>query len=170
MYSFKQWNFKYNTNNCWFASALIMEANNKTKQPITLEYALDIEQRAYDTFVMPIAWLTIKGGLDRVGKLTESTTRLLTFWSSVFHMYLNNGYLINCNIIVTDTFMKKWNSWQLLKDCKWKSVWSHVLCVCKKDWKYYFVNSWYGDSRDVREFDWFEIGIFKPWEKCGILF
>lgn len=170
MYSFRQWNFKYNTNNCWFASALIMEANNKTKKPITLEYALDIEQQAYDKFVMPKNWLTIKGWLDRVWKLTNSNTRLVEFWSKVFNSYIDNGYLINTSITITDTFMKKRKAWQLLNDCTGKNVWSHVICICKRYWKYYFVNSWYWDDRDVREFNWFEIWIFKPREKCGILF
>lgn len=170
MFSFSQNKFKYNTNNCWFASALIMEANNKTKKPITLEYALDVEQKAYDKFVMPKNWLTIKGGLDRVWELTKSETRLITFWSKVFNTYLDNGYLINVSITITDTFMNKRKSWQYLKDCEWKVVWSHVICICKRAWKYYFVNSWYWDDRDVREFAWFDIGIFKEWQRCGILF
>lgn len=170
MFSFKQWLFKYNTNNCWFASSLIMEANNKTKKPITLEYALDIEQQAYDRFVMPQNWLTIKGWLDRVGKITNSQIRLVVFWSSVFNMYLDKGYLLNTNILITDKFMEQRKSKDKITSCAWKIQWSHVLCICKKDWKYYFVNSWYGDSRDIKEFEWFDIGIFKEWEKCGLLY
>lgn len=170
MYSFKQKNFKYNKNNCWFASALIMEANNKTKKPITLQYALDIEQQAYDIFVMPKNWLTIKGWLDRVGKLTFSNTRLTAFWSGVFNMYLNKGYVLNTNIIINENFMNEWNSGKLIVWSESKVIWSHVICIYKKDWKYYFVNSWYGDNRDIREFKWLDLDIFKPYEKCGILF
>jgi hypothetical protein len=141
-YNIIQSKFKNNKNNCWFAGALCSYSNNVIHKQITDQELRDIEEQAYSTFVMPQRWLTLKGGIQRIGEITKSRTLIRKWFDDILLLYLNKWMVVCVAIEPTDTFVKQRKSDSIITGGEWKPLSTgHIVCLAKRDWKYYIINS-----------------------------
>jgi hypothetical protein len=84
-------------------------------------------------------------------------------WTPWFERVLDNWNVLCVSIWVADQFKSLWRNsnkieWDLSKERKKTG---HSICIFKKDWKYYFLNSRYWDDRDIKEVDMKTVWLFK---------
>lgn len=160
MYSINQNIFKFQDWVCRLTSAIHMVYNNILKKPITeIE---DIERFAKEENNRPMSsvWCQIACGLNVMMPYTKKYHKKLPktmeceLFSNTFELHINKWRCIAININSSKEFqtMRKTKN-KIEWDLSWvKKNW-HWLCIFKKDWKYYLLNSWYWDSRDIKEVD-----------------
>jgi len=171
MYTINQNIFKFQDWVCRLVTALHMLYNNVLKKPITeIE---DIERFATTERKVPMlrTWAPLKSWLNIVIPYAEKyhnkkviSAKCKLFWK-IFESHLNKWRCIWVNINSSKEF-------QTMRQTKNKIEWDfslskpagHWLCIFKKDWKYFLLNSWFWDSRDIKELDINTKWLFKSTE------
>ena len=153
--------FNKNTNNCWFASAMNAHSYNITHRPNTLHFQHRVEDEAYKRFIMPKAWLNAKWWVERICSILWARKAPCDWGDTYFHSWLNKWYALVVTITVYQSSYDQWNNNQVISGASWKMIWWHVICLIKRDWKYYLLNSWWGDS--IREIKSINDVYFKDW-------
>lgn len=160
--------FKRNTANCWFASALCSYANNVSKEPITLEFMWDVERRAYEEFYMPIWWFTIASWIKKISKLLDTDYELFKFDSPRFHFFLKRWYTIAVPIMITEKFMEYRRAQEIIGDCYGPQTGNHALCI-RENKEGSFINS-RKENNPMRKYRDLKIEkVFKTRDTCGVI-
>lgn len=178
MYSCNQEWFNINKNSCWLASALNWAANNISHNQITKEDMWDLEEYCENIhpIPMPEGWLNLSWGLKRTAARLiykyniPAKARFFDWWTNIFDMFLDQGYVISVSIKVSEAYKKLRRSG---KKIQWDftnepAPGGHVFCLFRKDWIDYILNSWDPET-NVREVDLNTKWLFKKWT-CGILY
>lgn len=167
-YTFRQGNFKVNTGNCRFASPLVWYYNNIVKLPVDMDYARELERRAYEEFIMPKRWLTLLWWLNRLSKLMGRKYKMFNFGDRMFHRHLRKGDVISVVITTTEWFVQQWRARGIINDTMNTKIrgW-HVIGLAMRWWKYYLVNT--RGERDYREMSKLDLDCIRQHERCGLL-
>lgn len=166
----KQGQFRYNRNNCWFASASACIHNNVYNRPVTLSWQYDIEDRAYAKYLMP-KWPTgYKWGVPKIAELENRPYKFVKWHSREFNDFLDKGYVLTVSIQCHQTFISQWWSGGKIVGGKGTGWGQHIICLFKHDGKYYLLNSW-DEENPVRELESLYVyNLFKKREDCGVIF
>lgn len=133
IYNIDQAKFKRNTQNCWFASAIINWSNNIVQRQVSLKEMRDIEQKAYDNFPMSRGALTLVAGLKRVSQVVQRTFTTFAFNSPQMHDALDKGLCVCVAITITQDFVRQRDDDQPIGDCKGIQEGGHIINLYKKD-------------------------------------